>query len=82
MSQTPNVQESNDLEDLRKRLHALQNPVADDKSTEAAKPAKPSKPTLASHQAHLDDLERRITLVEDGYLRVRKALRMGEYPRG
>ncbi len=79
MSQTPNARESNDLEELRKRLHALQNPVADDKS---AKSAKPPKPTLASHQAHLDDVERRITLVEDGYVRVRKALRMGEYPRG
>lgn len=76
MSQTPNARESNDFDELSKRLHALQNPVADDKST------KPIKPTLASHQAHLDDLERRMKLVEDGLVRLRKALRTGEYSKG
>jgi cell division protein FtsB len=65
MSQT-----TNDFEELRQRLHRLQDPRADDRPTKA------TKPTMASQQARIDDLERRVRLLEDGLVRLRKVLHL------
>lgn len=68
MSQT-----TNDLEELRKRLIALQNPApAEEKA----------RSTRTSQQARLDGLERRVQLLEDQLLRLGRALRSVAYAKG
>jgi polyhydroxyalkanoate synthesis regulator phasin len=62
MSQT-----TNDFEELRQRLHTLQNPGAGDQ---------PTKPTIARQRARIDDLERRVKLLEVDLVRLRRVLHL------